>query len=87
MTDDDRLVTCFKHVFPKLLEADVRAASMRRLGTWDSAALLQLLYRVEREFHVRFTPDQVNACTSFEGMLAVLRSMMTEATAGARDGV
>jgi acyl carrier protein len=75
MDDDARLVACFKQIFPALTEPEIRAASMRRLGTWDSAALLMLLARVEKEFRVRFSDTQLNAFTSFSAVLDLLRAM------------
>lgn len=74
MTDDERLVGCFRQIFPTLSDAEIRDASMRRLGTWDSAALLMLLARVEREFQVRFSQDQINTFTSFTSVLDLVRT-------------
>jgi acyl carrier protein len=75
VTREVRLIECFRHVFPTLTDAEIRGASMRHLGAWDSAALLMLLFRVETAFGLRFTRDQVNTCTSFAAMLALLNTM------------
>lgn len=72
-----RLIACFRRVFPTLPEATLKAASMKTIGTWDSAALLLLLATVEKEFHVQLDPMQVNQFTSFTSILALLDSLDT----------
>lgn len=67
-------MACFEHVFPSLSPAEIRAAEMKRLGMWDSAALLRLLARIEREFRIRFEPDQINLLTSFDATLDLVRA-------------
>jgi acyl carrier protein len=74
MIEEQQLVDCFRHVFPVLTDPEIREASMRRLGAWDSAALLMLLARVERAFGIRFLDEEINVCTSFEAMLALVRT-------------
>ena len=74
MNDEERLIACFRFVFPKLTDAEIRGASMRTLGGWDSAALLMLLSRVEREFRVRFDQAHIDAFTSFGSVLHRLRT-------------
>jgi acyl carrier protein len=72
--DETRLIGCFRQVFPRLRDDEIRAASMKRLGAWDSAALLRLLASVERAFDVRLEQAHVNRMISFSDILSVLRS-------------
>jgi acyl carrier protein len=74
MSDEQRLVDCFKRVFPDLPEDEIRDANMKRLGVWNSAKLLSLVTTVEKAFHVRFDLDTINTFTSFTAMLNAVRS-------------
>lgn len=78
MNEERRLVGCFKQVFPQLPEAEIRESTMKRLGAWDSAALLTLLARVEKEFSVRFDLEQVNTFTSFAAILNAVQPMQSQ---------
>ena len=62
---EQRLLRCFRGVFPTLSDDEIRAADMRRLGRWDSATLLLLLARIEREFGVDVDCGQLGRATSF----------------------
>jgi acyl carrier protein len=75
VSDEDRLVACFSHVFPTLDHTQIRAADMKRLGTWDSHALLRLLARIEREFKITFDSNHINRLTSFDAVLDVVRTI------------
>jgi acyl carrier protein len=72
MSNEERLIACFQAVFPALAVADIRDADMRRLASWDSAALLKLLADVERAFGTKFALDDINTFTSFASILDVL---------------
>ena len=70
--EEQRLIACFKRVFPQLGEDEIRAASIRGLGAWDSAALLQLIATVEKTFDVRFSPQHLETFTSFSDIRILL---------------
>lgn len=75
MTVDERLRRCFGVVFPDLTDVEIERADMQHLGAWNSFALLQLLARIEREFDVRLSPDQINQFTSYARILDTLSSL------------
>jgi acyl carrier protein len=77
---DALLVQCFRQVFPALPDSDIRAASMKRLAAWDSAALLLLLSRIEQAFSIRFQPQDVNACVSFADTLRTVTRLASTPT-------
>jgi acyl carrier protein len=74
MNEDQRLVECFKRVFPELPDHVIRDADMKRLGAWDSARLLALIVVVEKEFTRRFDVETINRFTSFAAILSAVRS-------------
>jgi len=73
MDHRDRLISCFRKVFPGLSNSAIVSANMRNVGAWDSAALLFLMAAVEREFRITFNADQVNRFTSFAAILEMLQ--------------
>jgi len=68
-----RLLRCFRDVFPTLSDDEMRAAEMRRLGRWDSAALLLLLARIEREFGVDVDRARLGREASFRSIVERLQ--------------
>lgn len=76
--DDHKLIACFQRVFPQLAEDEIREATMRQLGAWDSSALLRLIAGVEKTFAVRFTPQQLETFISFEEVRQLLTRMVNE---------
>lgn len=74
-SDEQRLIGCFRRVFPTLSESVIPDANMRNVGAWDSAALLRLIAEVEKQFDVRFSAQQLNQFASFTSILELLRSV------------
>jgi acyl carrier protein len=71
-TIEARLAECFGEVFPTLSPAQIRTASVKTVGRWDSAAVLLLVARVERTFGRRFRYDEIGRFTSFASIVDVL---------------
>ncbi|HXT68212.1 MAG TPA: phosphopantetheine-binding protein [Vicinamibacterales bacterium] len=82
---DERLTSCFRVVFPDLSDEQIRTAHMRRLGKWDSSALLRLIALVERAYGVRFTLQQLATLNSFEEFHRLLGSIAPESPAQKSD--
>jgi medium-chain acyl-[acyl-carrier-protein] hydrolase len=74
---EERLLCCFRGVFPMLSDDDIRVADMRRIGRWDSRALLLLLARIEREFALKIDHAHTRRLTSFQSILELLEGCRT----------
>ncbi len=68
----ERLVGCFRAVFPQLPEDEVRRASRSSLPEWDSLATVNLMAVLEEEFDVRIGGDDVLELASFDLVAAWL---------------
>ena len=68
----DRLVECFKTVFPALEEGSIPAAGMRTLADWDSVGMVVLVNVVEEEFGLQIPPEDFERLTSFDEILRYL---------------
>ena len=69
MHNEQRLIRCFKAVFPELTETDVARASVSRLAAWDSVATVTLAASVEEEFGIQFEADEIERMNSFQSFL------------------
>ena len=62
----ERLIRCFRAVFPNLNEAEVVRANIRRTPGWDSLATTNLIAAVEEEFGIQFTAAEIDDLNSFD---------------------
>jgi len=62
----ERLVRCFRAVFPNLSETEVVKANTNRTPGWDSLATTNLVAAVEEEFGVMFEADEIDRLDSFD---------------------
>ena len=67
--NNERLIRCFRAVFPQLSESDAPRASMNRIAAWDSIATATLTAIVEEEFGIQFDADEIENLTSFQAFL------------------
>ena len=75
MSDEiNRLVRCFRAVFPDLPEDAVQTASVDTLARWDSLAMVTLISLVESEFGLQLDPLEVAECDSFAALRSHLRN-------------
>lgn len=65
-----RLIHCFKAVFPDLSESEVAGASTSSVLAWDSVATVTLLAAIEEEFGIQLSFDEIERMSSFENWLA-----------------
>ena len=70
---EPRLLQCFRTVFPKLSEAQIRSASTDTVAEWDSLATAKLFSLVEEEFGVMLDIDQLDEMTSFAAFTGLLK--------------
>ena len=69
----EKLVRCFRAVFPDLAPDEVLLASVQTVPQWDSLATVTLVALMQREFNLEIDPLDVVDCDSFESMRAYLR--------------
>lgn len=65
-----RLIGCFKAVFPGLSENELARASVSSVGSWDSVATVTLVATIEEEFGIQFGADEVEKIDSFQKCLS-----------------
>jgi acyl carrier protein len=71
---EDKLIKCFRAVFPGLSENEIRQASPHTVAVWDSVATLNILVLVQEEFGVEFGETDLECLTSFQEILGFLSS-------------
>ena len=64
-------------------DAEIERADMRRLGRWDSLALLTLLARIEKEFGLALSAEQFNQFTSYATIRELLGPAMAKSDSAA----
>jgi acyl carrier protein len=70
----ERLVKCFKHVFPAMNTADIPAATQETTGAWDSVAHVTLLSLIGEEFGIDIDFEEFAEATSFAAILNLVRA-------------
>jgi acyl carrier protein len=76
MTDSshrERLLECFRAVFPDLEEGQLLSSSVETNPNWDSVAHVTLLSVIEEEFGSPVAEEQYGELTSFPRLLAYLQ--------------
>lgn len=68
-----RLLRCFRAVFPGLPEDEAVKASRASLGGWDSVNAVTLMTVVEEEFGFQFEPEDLEELSSFALILDEVR--------------
>jgi len=61
-----RLIDCFKTVFPSLTGDEITRASNSSVATWDSLAMVNLIAILEEEFAITIAPEEYEYLVSFE---------------------
>jgi acyl carrier protein len=74
----NRLVKCFKTVFPDLGEEKIPGASQATVPTWDSIAAITLVNVIEDEFQCQMDFDLLPELNSFGSILAYVESQVKE---------
>lgn len=68
----NRLVNCFRLVFPDLPETQLVSASQESVAQWDSIAAITLVNVIEEEFQTTIDFDQLADLDSFPRILQYL---------------
>jgi acyl carrier protein len=61
----ERLVACFRNVFPNVEAEEAPRASTASLAAWDSLAHITLLSAISEEFGVDFSDEDFEELVSF----------------------
>ena len=70
----ERLVKCFKQVFPAMSTADIPAATQEGTSAWDSVAHVTLLSLIGEEFGIDIDFEEFAEATSFASILDLVRA-------------
>jgi len=70
----ERLVRCFRAVFPDLSNEAIAAASVETMPQWDSLAMVTLVALLEGEFAIEIDPLDLVECDSFVSVSEYLRA-------------
>jgi len=70
----DRLINCFKTVFPDLPEDQIPGATQATLAAWDSIGAITLMNVVEDEFQTQMDFDRLAELDSFSSICDYLTS-------------
>lgn len=68
----ERLLECFRAVFPDLNEEQILSSSVETNPNWDSVAHVTLLSVIEEEFGSPVAEEQYGELTSFTRLLQYL---------------
>lgn len=74
---NNRLVACFKTVFPDLQEAQIRGITQAAEPTWDSVAAITLANVIEDEFQIEMDLDLLPELDSFDRILVYLQDKVS----------
>ena len=66
MSTYDRLVSCFRTVFPALDDQEIAQASIASLAKWDSLATVTLVSVIEEEFGIEVKDTDLENFVSFD---------------------
>ena len=69
----EKLVSCFRKVFPKLSRADILSADQASISAWDSIAQVTLISLIGEEFGLEPDFEDFDEATSF----AVFRDVLS----------
>ena len=69
---DERLMLCFRTVFPDLSDEQIQGAKRGEYSEWDSLASLNLLAVVEEEFGCQLEEADIEGLDSFEAARAAV---------------
>jgi acyl carrier protein len=69
---DERVIGCFRVVFPELSDEQIHGANTSTLSEWDSLASLSLVAVLEEEFACMFDDAVVGKLDSFAAARAAV---------------
>ncbi|HRH97976.1 MAG TPA: acyl carrier protein [Prosthecobacter sp.] len=79
MSHEERLINCFKNVFPELRDDEVRRATSHSVADWDSVAMVTLVTLVDEEFGLQMPPENFEEMMSFELFLVWIQENLHDA--------
>ena len=75
----EKLVSCFKKVFPNLSRTDILSASQKSVSAWDSIAHVTLISLIGEEFGIDLDFEDFDEATSFAAFRDVLSARLANA--------
>jgi len=75
----EKLVSCFKKVFPNLSRTDILSASQERISAWDSIAHVTLISLIGEDFGIELDFEDFDEATSFAAFRDVLSARLANA--------
>jgi acyl carrier protein len=72
----EKLVSCFKQVFPNLSRIDILSASQGSIAAWDSIAHVTLISLIGEEFGIELDFEDFDEATSFAAFRDVLSAKL-----------
>ena len=72
----EKLVGCFKKVFPNLSRADILSASQESISAWDSIAHVTLISLIGEAFGLDLDFEDFEEATSFAAFRDVLSARL-----------
>jgi acyl carrier protein len=76
---EPRLQNCFAAVFPDLTPAEIPAASVTSVASWESLTGVMLVSVIEEEFGIQIPPEDLDGFVSYELILDYLREQVPDA--------
>jgi len=70
----ERLISCFKQVFPAMSPVDIPAATQEATSAWDSIAQVTLLSLIGESFGIDIDFEEFAETTSFATILDLVRA-------------
>jgi acyl carrier protein len=72
----EKLVNCFRKVFPNLSRADILAADQGSISAWDSIAQVTLISLIGEEFGLEPDFEDFDEATSFAAFRDILSAKL-----------
>ncbi len=79
---EDRLMECFRAVFPRLSNAEIERADMKSVAEWDSVTTITLVTLLEESFGIEIGLQDIGNLTSFAGLRDFLAADSVDSICG-----
>lgn len=75
----ERLVGCFKKVFPNLSTAEIPSLTQEGTAAWDSIAHVTLISLIGEEFAIDLDFEEFDEATSFSAIRGLIDAKLVDA--------
>jgi acyl carrier protein len=80
MSHDEQLRRCFRAALELPADAAVDDYEYAKIPVWDSVAHMRLIARIEQDFDIMFSTDQILEMNSFSKALELVTLLCTSAS-------